>query len=137
MSSEPRPFVELYMMSATILIIIVTLLRSDLLSSEFAHRAGLLIFPQPMKKASLFAGKFLASSSMSLAMILAHYLAVFALSYAVTGSVHSKAYTSFGLAPLYVLAATGFCLMLSPLLSPGATAAILSFASLMLVLLLV
>ncbi len=132
--SEPRPFAEFYIMFATILIIvIVTLFGSDSLSTEFEHRTGLLMFPQPMKRGSLFVGKFLASFLMSLVMVLAYYAAVLLLSYLVTGSVYSELYTSLGLAALYVLAATGFGFMLSAFLSRGATAAILLFALLMLI----
>lgn len=132
--SDPKAFAEYYLIFLTSLIIIaVTLFGSDALSTEFEHRTGLLMFTRPVKRESLFAAKFIASFSMTLAVTLAFYFVVIVMSYVVTGSVVSTLFTSMGLAIIYVLAVTGLGFMLSAFLSRGATAAILIFASMMLV----
>ena len=133
--SDPNAFAAYYLLFLTSLIIIaITLFGSDSLSTEFEHRTGLLIFTRPVKRESLFAAKFLASFLVTLAVVLVFYLAVFLLSYFVTGTVDSALYTSLGLAVLYVLAVTGLGFMFSAFLSRGATAAILLFALMMLIL---
>ncbi len=133
--SDPNAFAAYYLTFLTSLIIIaITLFGSDSLASEFEHRTGLLIFTRPVKRESLFAAKFLASFTVTLLVVLVFYIVVFLLSYLVTGTVDSDIFTSLGLAVLYVLAVTGLGFMLSAFLSRGATAAILLFALMMLIL---
>lgn len=123
-----------YLSFATILIILaVTLFAADSLASEFEHRTGLLLLPRPIKREALFAGKFIASYLVSALMILLFYVATFVVSFAVTGSVASEGYNSLGMALLYILAATGFSFLLSAFMARGNTAAILLFATLLLI----
>ncbi len=132
--SDPRDFMVLYLSFGSVLVIIAaTLFSADSLASEFDHRTGFLIFPQPMKREALFAGKFMASFAVSALMISIFYLVVYIISLAVTGEILSEAYTSLGIALLYVLAATGFGFMLSAFMGRSTTAAILVFATLLLV----
>ncbi len=132
--SDPKDFMLLYLGFSTILIILaVTLFGADSIASEFEHRTGLLLLPRPLKREALFAGKFMASFLVSAVMISIYYLVVFILSYAITGGIVSDAYTSLGVALLYVLAATGFGFMLSSFMARGNTAAILLFATLLLI----
>ncbi len=131
---DPRSFMTLYLSFGSILVILAaTLFSADSLATEYEHRTGFLVFTQPMKREALFAGKFMASFAVSAVMISIFYLAVYLLSLAITGEVLNDGYTSLGLALLYVLAATGFGFLLSAFMSRATTAAILVFATLLLV----
>ncbi len=123
-----------YMAFIMILIILaVTLFAADSLASEFEHRTGLLLLPRPIKREVMFAGKFIASYLVSAIMILIFYVSVFVISFAVTGEVTSKGYTSLGMAMLYILAATGLGFLFSAFMARGNTAAILLFACLLMI----
>jgi len=132
--SESKELMLFYISFSTILIILaVTLFAADSIASEYEYRTGLLLFPRPMKRESMFIGKFVASYLVSAAMILLFYISVFIISYAVTGEVISEGFTSLGMALLYILAATGFGFMLSAFMARGNTAAIMLFATLLLI----
>ena len=133
--SEADAFAAHYLIFLTSLAIIgITLFGSDSLATEFEHRTGLLMFTRPMKRESLFIAKFLASYAVTLVMVLAFYLVIMVLSQVVTGSIDSALFTSLGMAILYVLAVTALGFALSAFMSRGATAAILLFALMMLIL---
>ncbi len=57
-----------------ILLIGVTLFASVTLVSEFEERTTLLLFTKPIRKGSIFAGKFMAAYSLSLAFVIVYYV---------------------------------------------------------------
>ncbi|HIJ00364.1 MAG TPA: ABC transporter permease [Candidatus Methanomethylophilaceae archaeon] len=131
---DPKGLAEYYMsLVGTFIIIAATLFAADSLASEYEHRTGFLIFPQPMKRGSLFAGKFLASFLVSMLMVLIYYVVFFIISLYITGTVYLDTFVSLGLAALFVLAATGFGFFVSAFMNRGSTASILVFAALFLI----
>ncbi len=134
LSGDPRILMMTYMgFISIIMILVVTLFAADSLASEFEYRTGLLLFPRPIKREIMFAGKFMASYLVSAIMIGIFYISVYIISYVVTGEVVSEGYTSLGMALIYVLAATGFGFVLSAFMGRGSTASILLFATLLII----
>jgi len=117
----------------TLIVIAVTIFASGALVAEFEERTGFLMFPRPIKRSSIFAGKYLASFLVCGASIAAYYLVSALLSWIFTGSVYFDILYSFGLALLYIISASGFAFLLSAVMQKGSTAAILTFASLFLI----
>lgn len=89
--SESKDFITLYLRFITILAIVaVTIFSSGLLVSEYEERTGLLLFTRPIKKESIFAGKFLAGFITSTFVIIIYYVIVAIMSYIITGSIYGQ-----------------------------------------------
>ena len=112
--SESKDFISLYMSLIKILAIVaVAVFSSSLLVSEYEERTGLLLVTRPIKKGTIFAGKFLAGFLISALMIVIYYLIVVIMSYTITGTVYGKIWASLGLVIAYIFGATGIALLLS------------------------
>ena len=112
--SESKDFIIIYMNFIKILAIVaVAVFSSSLLVSEYEEKTGLLLFTRPIKKESIFAGKFLAGFFVSVIMMVIYYLIVAVMSYTITGAIYGKIWISLGLMIAYVLGATGVALIFS------------------------
>lgn len=112
--SESREFILLYVRFVKILAIVaVAVFSSSLLVSEYEERTGLLLFTRPIKKETIFAGKFLAGFFVSALMIVIYYLIVSVMSYSITGSIYGQIWASLGLVIAYTFGATGIAMLLS------------------------
>lgn len=132
--SNDKDFITQYISFVDMLIVIaVTIFASGALVAEFEERTGFLLFPRPIKRTTIFAGKFLASFLVCAASISAYYLVSALLSWIFTGSVYFEIVYSFILALLYIIAVSGFAFLLSAVLQKGSTAAILTFATIFLI----
>lgn len=126
--SESKDFVTLYMQFIPILAIVaVTLFSSSLLVSEYEERTGLLLFTRPIKKGSIFAGKFLAGFIISALMMIIYYLVIAIMSYSITGSIYGNLWTSLGLMIAYIFGTTGIALFFSSIFKKSSTATIMTF----------
>jgi len=119
--------------SKMLIILAVTLFAADSLASEYEYRTGLLLFPRPIKREAMFAGKFIASYLVSAMMILLFYVSVFIISFIVTGGVVSEGFISLAFSLLLIFAATGLGFMLSAFIARGNTASIMLFALMLMV----
>ncbi len=64
-SEDPAKFVQnvLYFTFTNILIILgATMFAGDSICSEFQNRTGYLVFPNPIRKTSIYIGKFLSTA---------------------------------------------------------------------------
>ena len=121
--SESKDFITLYLRFITILAIVaVTIFSSGLLVSEYEERTGLLLFTRPIKKESIFAGKFLAGFITSTFVIIIYYVIVAIMSYIITGSIYGKIWVSLGLMITYIFGATGIALLFSSYFKKSNTA---------------
>lgn len=111
-----------------------TFFGADALVGEFEHRTGYLLFPQPVTRASVFLGKFLAAFLLTGLTLAAYYGVVAAATGIVKGSVPVEIGYSFFLAILYGAAALGVAFFLSSALRSTTMASILTFALLFFVL---
>ena len=70
-------FASISLLFMNILIIISgAMFAGDAISSEFEKKTGLLVFPTPQRRASIFAGKYLAALAATLLIVSIYYLVV-------------------------------------------------------------
>ena len=122
-------------MSVTTLIALIaaTLFSSVTLVSEFDERTSLLLFTKPIRKISIFAGKFMAAFGLNIGSMLVFYI-VSAIVVAIkTGGFTSNLFTSFGYCLLYLFALTGIAMLFSSLMKKSSSASIMTFVFVLLV----
>lgn len=121
----------------TLIVIGVTLFAGDAIVSEFQGRTGYLLFPNPVKKSSLYAGKFLASVGVMSLVIVVYYLVAIVIGLIYTGSFTELSIYSMLLAILYGTAATGVAFLISSTMKTSTASLVLTFFMLFMILTLV
>ena len=122
-------FMNMYAGYVAILVIVgATLFAGDAIVSEFQNRTGYLLFPKPVKRWALLAGKFLASMAAMFLVLLVYYAIVLALGLVMTGGFSSLGVESFLLAMLYSIAALSVGYLISSIMSGTTGAQVLTFA---------
>lgn len=119
-----------YVGFVSILIILgATLFGGDAIVSEYQNRTGFLLFPNPVKKSSILAGKF-ASSVAAMSLLLLIYYAVAMVGGLVLGdgSMSTRVFASLGLALLYGMSAISVAFLISSVMKGSTGALILTFA---------
>lgn len=114
-----------------LIIVIASLFAGDAIVSEYQQRTGYLLFPNPVRKGTLFAGKFLAAVTMSAIILGIYYAGAAMISLALAGDVIAEIGASFGLALLYTAAAISFGFLLSAAMKGGTAAIVLLFVTLL------
>lgn len=133
-SKDPRSFASGFItLMPTMIVIIATLFAGDAIVSEFQNRTGYLLFPNPVKRSSLYFGKYLAAIGLAAFILLVYYGLVAMLTLAVTGGMTDKLLYSFGLAMLYACAAIALGFLLSSVLKGATGSLVLTFIVLILV----
>jgi len=131
---EPYPedadaFTSTYAGYVTLLIIVgATLFAGDAIVSEFQNRTGYLLFPKPVKRWALLAGKFLASTGAMFLVLLVYYATVLALGLVITGGFSVLGVESLILAMLYSIAAMSVGYLISSIMKGTTGAQVLTFA---------
>jgi len=134
-SSSPYAYASTYIgFVGTLAALAATFFGGDALVSEFEHRTGYLLFPQPVSRTSIFIGKALAALGLAFLTLGAYYTIVAAATVAVTGALPVEFAYSFLLALLYTGAALAVAFLLSGALRSTTMASVLTFALLFFVL---
>ncbi len=136
-NKNPDGYLSSFTSANTINLLIVigaTLFAGDAIVSEYQNRTGYLIFPNPVKKSVLFAGKFLASMIIVGGAVLIWYAVGMISGVAVTGSVTVLGFYSLLLALLYSIACIGVGFFLSALMKGSTGALVFTFALLFMIL---
>jgi ABC-2 type transport system permease protein len=136
-NKNPDGFMSNFTNANTINLLIVigaTLFAGDAIVSEYQNRTGYLIFPNPVKKSVLFAGKFLASTIIVGGAVLIWYGVGMIFGVAITGSVTALAFYSLLLALLYSVACIGVGFFLSALMKGSTGALVFTFMLLFMIL---
>ena len=114
-----------------ILIISASLFTSTTLVSEFENRTALLIFTRPVKRTTIFAGKFIGCFILQWAVIALFYVGMTMIAVIFKADGYSIPFgdiiTSFLLATLALLAISSLSVLFSSLVKRSSTASILSF----------
>ena len=117
-----------------LVIILVTFFGADALVSEYQNRTAYLLFPNPIRREVMFAGKFIASFIACLTMIGWFYLLILVLSLISIGGVATYLGLSFCFAILYLLACLAVAYFVSSILKGSTGAIILTFFLLLMIL---
>ena len=123
--------------ASTLIIIGVTLFAGDAIVSEFQGRTGYLLFPNPVKKSSLYAGKFLASVGIMSLVIVVYYVIAIVIGLVYTGNFTELSIYSMLLALMYGAAATGVAFLISSTMKTSTASLVLTFFMLFMILSLV
>ncbi len=120
---------------ANFLIIIVgTFFAGDAIASEFEHKTGYIVFPNPVKRVSLVFGKFVAALISTLLTIGFYYAIGIGALLGIYGAVPLETAASFAYATLYLCCVLGFTFLFSALLKGSMGATLLSFFTFFLIL---
>ena len=123
-----------YVSFITLLMLIgATLFSSVTLVSEFEERTSLLLFTRPIRKGSIFMGKFLAALFLNLAFVVLYYLLSAVIVGIKTGGFTGSMFASMGFSAAYVFALTGIAILFSALMKKSSSASILTFVFILLV----
>jgi ABC-2 type transport system permease protein len=123
-----QDFAERFMQFAnTLVVILVTFFGADAIVSEYQNRTAYLLFPNPVSREIMFAGKFIASFIASLTMVGLFYILTMSLSFATLGDVAKYLPLSFCFAALFLVACLAVAFFVSSILKGSTGAIILTF----------
>lgn len=103
------------------------LFASFTIVSEFEERTYLLLFTRPVKKTTIFAGKFLACYAITLLVVLIYYGVSAVHSLVLEGAVTSKTFASIGMAMADIFAVSGLAVFFSTISKKGSISALMTF----------
>jgi len=127
--NDADAFINSYATFVPIFVVIgATLFAGDAIVSEYQNRTGFLLFPTPMKKVTIFAGKFIASMGAMFLVLLIYYGVALLLGWAITGDLSTLGVQSLLLAMLYSLSALSIGYLISAVMKGSLGALILTFA---------
>ncbi len=110
-----------------LVMICATFFGADAIVSEFQGRTGYLVFPNPIKRSTLFLGKFAASMTSSIVLIGILYAGVAVLSLFASNGVDDDFLLSFAFALEYLFAAMAVAYVISSVLKGSTGAIVLTF----------
>ncbi|HTY46484.1 MAG TPA: ABC transporter permease [Methanomassiliicoccales archaeon] len=133
--NDSARFIERFTGFTSLLIVIgAVLFAGDAIVAEFQNRTGYLILPNPVRRSTLFAGKFLAAIIIMFGVVTLYYVVAIIGSAIVTGSITDLVIQSYLLALLYVVAAAGMGFFISAVMKGATGALVFTFAVLFLIL---
>ncbi len=125
---SPESFESRFLNFASFLIIIcATFFGADAIVGEFQNRTGYLVFPNPMKRSVLFVGKFMASITAGLMVVVFFYAVLAGLSLVSARGLDDDLLLSFLYAVEFLLAAMAVAYLVSSLLKGTTGATVLTF----------
>jgi len=114
-------------------LLIVALMSSVALVSEFEERTALILFTRPVRRTSIFIGKIFSCLIIEALIILVYYAIVTAFSLYHVGEVSDKMLTSYVMCVLYAFAASGIAFVISAFFKKSSVCTIISLLVLILV----
>ena len=104
-----------------------TLFSSVTLVSEFEERTALMLFTKPIRKGSIFVGKYIAAYLLNMIFVIIYYLVAALMVGIKTGGFTANIFASLGYCAVYIFALTGIAILFSALLKKSSSASILTF----------
>jgi len=130
-----QSFAMLFMNFVNFLVIIcATFFGADSIVSEYQNRTGYLIFPNPVKRSTLFFGKYAASMSAAVLVVGLFYVGIVSLSLITLGDLDKGFGLSFAFAVEYLIAAIAIAYLVSSILKGSTGALVLTFFLFLLIL---
>ena len=121
-------------MSPMIVLMAASLFASISIVSEYEERTALIIFTRPIRKVSIFGGKFAAAFLVNVAFTGLYYLVTAVVSLIVAHGIDPDLYTSFGLAVAFAFAVSGIAILFSSFVKKSSVATIFTFVTPLIVL---
>ena len=124
----PYSFAQNFTSAIDFLIILLAVFYGgDALVSEFSNKTGYAIFPNPIRRSSLFMGKLFSSLLACVLVLGAYYIIIAASMIAVYGTLVIELLYSFLYAVLYMSACLGVAFAISALMKSTVSALVLTF----------
>lgn len=131
---QPNNICGIYASFAYLLILMAaTLFSATSIASEYEERTALILFVRPVRRSSIYFGKFLASVIVITAYMIVYYVIAALVSIVLGGSVPGNFWVSLCLSLCYMIAAVGIALLLSSFFKKSSTASIMTFITLLLI----
>ncbi len=115
-------------------ILTATFFGADAIVSEFESKTGYFLFPNPLRKAAIFVGKFIASAIVSAGVIALYYAIIIASVQVIDGSIPANMGLSFAYALVYLFAILAVSYLFSAIMRSSVYSLILTFFTLFLIL---
>ena len=110
-----------------------TMFAGDAIVSEFQNRTGYLLFPNPVKRSVIFAGKYLSTMLIVLLMLVIYYGVAALLTLFMTGGSTELWVYSMLFAMCYGAAAAAFGFLISSLFKGSTGSLVLTFFALLMI----
>lgn len=126
---------QVYLGFTGILVLLcATFFGSDALVSEFQHKTGFVIFPNPVKRSTIALGKFSASMIASILVICIYYGLIALFVGGIYKAIDAEFAYSFLLALLYLSSAMGVAYLISSVMKGTMGSTVLTFFLFLLIL---
>ncbi len=109
-----------------IIALVVALLSSIALVSEFEERTALILFTRPIRRTTILIGKILSCVLIEAMILLVYYILVSCVGIAKVDDMSIDILTSYGIAVLYAFSASGIAFVISAFLKKGSVCTIIS-----------
>lgn len=124
-----KEFIEFFANFVNIIIIIVvTLFGADAIVYDFEKGTAFVLYPNPVRRRTIFAGKFISSLIMSVAIVVVYYMIGIALDVAINGTVPFEVFYSMLLAIAYMATLMSVTFLISTTMRSTLAASVLVFA---------
>ena len=134
-AEDPADYMSAFVSWAEILIVLgATMFAGDAIVSEFQSRTGYLLFPNPVKRSSIFLGKYLSTLGIIVLMLIVYYGIAALLTFVMTGSGTVLSLYSMLFAFAYGAAAAALGFLISSVLKGSTGSLILTFFTLIMIL---
>jgi ABC-2 type transport system permease protein len=134
-SKDPIEFITgMFGFLGVLSILSATLFGADAIVSEFESKTGFFLFPNPIRKTTVFLGKFIASVLVSAGVIALYYLIAVVSVRVIGGSVPASTGLSFAYSLVYLLAILAVAYLFSAVMRSSVFALTLTFFTFLLIL---
>jgi len=134
-SKDPTEFVTNTLQFLSVLSILsATFFGADAIVSEFESKTGYFLFPNPIRKTTIFLGKFVASALVSVGAIALYYLIAVASVRVIDGSIPANTGLSFAYSLVYLFAILAVAYLFSAVMRSSVYSLILTFFTFFLIL---
>jgi len=134
-TDDPSDYMSTFVGWAEILIVLgATMFAGDAIVSEFQSRTGYLLFPNPVKRSTIFVGKYLSTLGIIVLMLVVYYGIAALLTFAMTGGGTVLAVYSMLFAFAYGAAAAALGFLISSIFKGSTGSLILTFFTLLMIL---
>ena len=115
-------------------ILSATFFGADAIVSEFESKTGYFLFPNPIRKTTIFLGKFIASALVSVAAISLYYVIEVVSVRVIDGSIPANAGISFAYSLVYLFAILAIAYLFSAIMRSSVYSLVLTFFTFFLIL---
>jgi len=134
-AEDPTDYISGFIGWVDILIVLgATMFAGDAIVSEFQSRTGYLLFPNPVKRSTIFVGKYLSTLGIIVLMLVVYYGIAALLTFAMTGGGTVLAAYSMLFAFVYGAAAAALGFLISSIFKGSTGSLILTFFTLLMIL---